>query len=68
MTGAVSLTIPASAKVTIDASITKGCISIDSLQVDTVQMSRCRLSARVNGGGTPIIVSTTHGGIRIRPQ
>jgi DUF4097 and DUF4098 domain-containing protein YvlB len=66
--GAVSLIIPASAKATIDASVTNGSISVDGLQVDTVQRSRRRLSSRVNGGGTPITVSTTNGDIRIRPQ
>ena len=63
--GEVSLTLPADAKADLDASVTNGAISVTGLKFEASDQSRRHLSARINGGGTPVTVSTTNGAIRI---
>jgi hypothetical protein len=66
--GAIVLTLPLESKADLDASVTNGAISVTGLTVDASEQSRRHLSARINGGGTPIRVSTTNGAIRIGGQ
>jgi putative adhesin len=67
--GAVTLTLPDSAKADLSASVTNGGIKVDEFQNLTVtEKSRRRLEAKLNGGGTPIELETTNGGVRIRPR
>jgi DUF4097 and DUF4098 domain-containing protein YvlB len=67
--GAVTLMLPDSAKVDLTASVTNGGISVgDFSNLDVVEKSRRRFEARLNGGGTPIELQTTNGGVRIRPR
>ena len=63
--GPLSLTLPVDAAADLDASVTNGAISIDGLNFKASDQSRRRLSGRINGGGTPITLSTTNGAIRI---
>ena len=63
--GEISLTLPLNAKADLDASVTNGEISVTGLKLETSDQSRRHLSARINGGGTPIRASTTNGAIRI---
>jgi hypothetical protein len=63
--GSVSLTLPPNAKANLDASVTNGEISVTGLRFEASDQSRRHLSARVNGGGTPVTLSTTNGEIRI---
>jgi Putative adhesin len=63
--GEVSLTLPVDAKADLDASVTNGAISVTGLKFEVSGQSRRHLSARINGGGTPVTVSTTNGAIRI---
>ncbi len=63
--GPVSLILPVDAAADLDASVTNGAISIDGLKFEASDQSRRRLSGRINGGGTPITLSTTNGAIRI---
>ena len=66
--GQVSLTLPADARADLDASVTNGVIGVTGLKFEALDQSRRHLSGRINGGGTPITVSTTNGAIRIGVQ
>ena len=67
--GAVTLTLPESGKADISASVTNGGISVGDFQnLDVAEKSRRHFEARLNGGGTPIELQTTNGGVRIRPR
>lgn len=67
--GGVTLMLPESANATVSASVTNGAISVGSLDhFDVTEKSRRRLEGRLNGGGTPVALRTTNGGIRLRPR
>src|SRR5262245_47354253 len=67
--GGVSISLPESAKADLTASWTNGGINISpDLKVDVSERSRRRFEGRMNGGGTPIELQTTNGGIRVRPR
>jgi hypothetical protein len=67
--GGVTLTLPDGAKANLSASCTNGGINVSALDnLDISEQSRRRLEGRLNGGGTPIEVQTTNGGIRVRPR
>jgi DUF4097 and DUF4098 domain-containing protein YvlB len=67
--GGVMLTLPESAKADLSASVTNGGIRVDDFQnLDVSERSRRRLEAKLNGGGTPIELHTTNGGVRVRPR
>jgi len=63
--GGIQLRLPADAKATITASITNGGIANDGLPLETSEVTRRRLDARLNGGGPSIRISGTNGGIRL---
>jgi bifunctional DNA-binding transcriptional regulator/antitoxin component of YhaV-PrlF toxin-antitoxin module len=63
--GGITLRLPNDAKATISASITNGGITADGLALDKSESSRRRLEARLNGGGPPIRLEGTNGGIRL---
>jgi len=62
----VSLYLPDDAKADLTATWTNGGVSYSDVKLDVTEKSRRRLEARMNGGGTPIELHTTNGGIRIR--
>jgi len=67
--GGVVLMLPDSAKVDLTASCTNGGIVVSpDLKLDITEHSRRSLEARMNGGGTPIDLRTTNGGVRTRPR
>ena len=67
--GAVTLTLPESGKADISASVTNGGISVgDFRNLDVAEKSRRHFEAKLNGGGAPIELQTTNGGVRIRPR
>ena len=63
--GGIKLRLPGDAKASISASVTNGGIEADGLSLDTSESTRRRLEARLNGGGPPVRLSGTNGGIRI---
>jgi bifunctional DNA-binding transcriptional regulator/antitoxin component of YhaV-PrlF toxin-antitoxin module len=63
--GGIKLRLPNDAKATISASVTNGGINTSGLQLETVESTRRRLEARLNGGGPPIRIEGTNGGITI---
>jgi Toastrack DUF4097 len=66
--GGVSLTVPESAKADISASCTNGGISVTGVRLEISEQSRRRLEGKLNGGGTPIELHTTNGGVRLRSK
>ena len=50
---------------TISASVTNGGIDTSGLELETLESSRRRLEARLNGGGPQVRIEGTNGGIRI---
>jgi DUF4097 and DUF4098 domain-containing protein YvlB len=63
--GGIKLRLPSDAKANINASITNGGIEASGLSIDTTESTRRRLEGRLNGGGPPIRIEGTNGGIRI---
>jgi len=65
--GGVTLTLPESGGADLSASCTNGGISVAGVRLETTgEVSRRHLEGRINGGGTPIELRTTNGGIRVR--
>jgi hypothetical protein len=63
--GGINLRLPSTARASISASISNGNISTGGLPLETIESSRRRLEARLNGGGPQIRLEGTNGGIRI---
>jgi hypothetical protein len=63
--GKIEVAVPASLAVDVDASTTNGSIESD-LPVSTTKISRNSLRGSINGGGTPLKLRTTNGGIEIK--
>lgn len=63
--GGIRLRLPADAKASISASITNGGIDSSGLSIEATEKSRRRLEGRLNGGGAPIRLEGTNGGITI---
>ena len=67
--GSVTLMLPEKAKATVSASCTNGGITVGALDnFEVSEKSRRHLEGRLNGGGTPIELQTTNGGIRVRSR
>jgi len=65
--GGVTLIVPEKAKANLTASWTNGGINVSSLEnLDVSEQSRRHFEGTLNGGGTPIELQTTNGGIRVR--
>lgn len=63
--GRISVALPASLAADVDAATTNGSIRTD-LPIATTRISRNSLRGAINGGGTPLKMRTTNGGIEIR--
>jgi hypothetical protein len=64
--GGVDLTLPKAAKANISARVTNGGLHTGDLPIETVgEQSRRRLDGRMNGGGSPVELATTNGGIHL---
>jgi hypothetical protein len=66
--GGVVLTVPESAKADVTATCTNGGIQVSGAKLEISEQSRRRLEGRLNGGGTPIELHTTNGGVRLRTR
>ena len=65
--GSVQLTLPDTAKATLSATCTNGAIDVSGLKLDLMgEQSRRRVRGRLNGGGTPVELTTTNGAIHVR--
>jgi DUF4097 and DUF4098 domain-containing protein YvlB len=67
--GGIRLELPRDVKANLEARCTNGGIGVDDGwdSFETVEKSRRRVSATLNGGGPRVSVETTNGGIRIGP-
>ena len=63
--GGIKMKVPGDGRATISASITNGGIEVNGLELESSQSTRRRLEARLNGGGPPIRIEGTNGGITI---
>ena len=66
--GAVTLNVPENARADVVATWTNGGMSVNGLNLDVSERSRRRFEGKLNGGGTPIELHTTNGGIRLRAR
>ncbi|HEY0158777.1 MAG TPA: DUF4097 family beta strand repeat-containing protein [Thermoanaerobaculia bacterium] len=63
--GRIEVELPSTLAVDVDAGTTNGSIDSD-LPVATTKISRNSLRGTINGGGTPLHMRTTNGGISIK--
>jgi hypothetical protein len=66
--GGIRLRLPADAKASISATVTNGGIDTGGLPLETIESSRRKLEARLNGGGPPVRLACTNGGLSIRAR
>jgi hypothetical protein len=66
--GGVTLNLPETARADVVATWTNGGMSVNGLNLDVSERSRWRFEGKLNGGGTPIELHTTNGGIRLRAR
>jgi len=66
--GSVTLRLPEDAKADVVATWTNGGIDVSDVKMDVSARSRRRFEGHMNGGGTPIELQTTNGGIRVRSR
>src|SRR5438477_4299980 len=66
--GGVTLDVPETARADVLATWTNGGMSVNGLSLDVSERSRRRFEGKLNGGGTPIELHTTNGGIRLRAR
>jgi len=66
--GGLTLALPEDAKADVSATWTNGGISVTGLNVDVSEHGRRRFDGRMNGGGTPVELRTTNGGIQLRAR
>jgi len=67
--GGVVVMVPESAKADVSASCMNGGISVaPDLKLEVTEQSRRSLEGRLNGGGTPIELHTTNGGVRLKAR
>jgi len=64
--GGVTIALPESAKADVTATWTNGGISLSNLKMEVSERGKRRFEGHMNGGGTPIELHTTNGGIRIK--
>jgi hypothetical protein len=64
--GSVTLRLPDDAKADVVATWTNGGFNVSDVKLEVSERSRRRFEGRINGGGAPIELQTTNGGIRIR--
>jgi hypothetical protein len=64
--GGVELTLPKAAKANISARVTNGGLHTGDLPIETTgEKNRRRLEGTLNGGGSPVELATTNGGIHL---
>ncbi|MCL4849236.1 MAG: DUF4097 family beta strand repeat protein [Acidobacteria bacterium] len=65
--GGVQLRLPATARADVSLRCTNGGINTEGLDLETSgERSRRRVEGRLNGGGPPVRLETTNGGVRLR--
>ena len=63
--GPITLTLPDAAKADIQASVSNGSVNVMAAHFEASDQSRRHVEGKLNGGGTPIALTTTNGPIRV---
>jgi hypothetical protein len=64
--GLLQLTLPQTAKANVSATCTNGAIDVSGVVLELMgEQSKRRVRGRMNGGGTPVELTTTNGSIRV---
>jgi hypothetical protein len=64
--GALQLTLPRTARANLSATCTNGVIDVSGVALELMgEQSKRRVRGRMNGGGTPVELTTTNGSIRV---
>jgi Putative adhesin len=64
--GELQLTLPRAARANLSATCTNGAIDVSGVALELMgEQSRRRVRGRMNGGGTPVELTTTNGAIRV---
>jgi len=63
--GGIEIEVPANARADVSARWTNGGISVDGLNLETLEKEKRRMTGKLNGGGARIDIETTNGGIRL---
>jgi DUF4097 and DUF4098 domain-containing protein YvlB len=64
--GAIELDVPAGSRLDLQASAEHGEITTDVPGLSATQMSPGKLAATLGGGGNAVVLSTSHGDVRLR--
>lgn len=64
--GGIELTLPAGASATLMANVTNGNVDVSGVSLEEIgEQSRRRVRGRLNGGGTPVELTTVNGNVRV---
>jgi hypothetical protein len=64
--GGVNVELPKDAAANLSARVVNGGLGVDNIQLETIgERTRRRLEGKLNGGGPPIDLDTTNGGIHL---
>jgi hypothetical protein len=64
--GVLQLTLPQAARANVSATCTNGVIDVSGVALELMgEQSRRRVRGRMNGGGTPVELTTTNGSIKV---
>jgi hypothetical protein len=64
--GGVNVELPKDASANLSARVVNGGLGVDNLQLETIgERTRRHLEGKLNGGGPPIDLGTTNGGIHL---
>jgi len=64
--GAIELDVPAGSRIDVQASAQSGEITTDVPGLSATQMGPGKLTATLGGGGNAVVLSTSHGDVRLR--
>jgi hypothetical protein len=60
------LTLPRAARANLSATCTNGAIDVSGVALELMgEQSKRRVRGRINGGGTPVELTTTNGSISV---
>jgi hypothetical protein len=67
--GVLQLTLPQAARANVSATCTNGVIDVSGVALELMgEQSRRRVRGRMNGGGTPVELTTTNGSIKVEAR
>jgi DUF4097 and DUF4098 domain-containing protein YvlB len=64
--GAIELEIPAGSRIDVQATAERGEITTDVPGLNATEVGTGKLTASFGGGGSPVVLSTTHGDVHLR--